>query len=232
VKAENTHERDKTRHRNGGRAMVAPLLVLGAGISVLVLLWWWAEPLARWLGFLEGLVRHPLGLALIIVTILVCTVFALPGGLLVWAVAPIYPPIQATLILLAGTVSGALAAYGVARTLGGGWRPDKLRDTMARVARHSDFLGQCALRVLPGYPHWAINHVAGVLKLPVMTFFMAAVVGLGVKWLVYCTAIYTATQAVIEEREVPTEYVVLLVVMAVFLVIASVLVQRRRGGTE
>ena len=76
----------------------------------------------------------------------------------------------------------ALGAYVFARRL------TRLDVSAARghrlfsiLERQGDFFTLCALRVLPGMPHSAINYAAGTLALPLPRFLAATALGLAFK---------------------------------------------------
>jgi uncharacterized membrane protein YdjX (TVP38/TMEM64 family) len=112
--------------------------------------------------------------------------FGQPGSILFWAAAPLYSAPVATLILTTGGTAGALGAYLLARRL------TRLHADRARggrlftiLERQADFFTLCALRVLPGMPHSAINYAAGTLALPLPRFLVATALGLAVKSYLY-----------------------------------------------
>ena len=121
---------------------------------------------------------------------------ALPGSTFLWVIAPLYPPLTATLILVAGGTMGAMAAYLFSRRLAGPWRA-RIGDTrfFRLLEKRSDFLTQCAIRTFPAFPHSFINYSAGILKLPLLPFLLAALIGLSIKTLLYTTAIHGAMKA-------------------------------------
>jgi membrane protein YqaA with SNARE-associated domain len=163
-------------------ALVALILVLFVGLSSVT-----TADLFRWGAALTG---NPLALAGIVIGMAVMMTFGLPGSLGFWLIAPFQPPIISVPLVTLGCVAGALGAYRVGAGLGERWRPNRLaRQVLQLLAQRSDFLFQCALRIMPGFPHAFINLSAGVLRLPVGGFVMAAVLGLGVKFTVYAQAV-------------------------------------------
>ena len=124
---------------------------------------------------------------------LVLFTFGQPGSILFWAAALLYPPPLATLILTAGGTAGALGAYLFARRL------TRLDVSAARghrlfdiLERQGDFFTLCALRVLPGMPHSAINYASGTLALPLPRFLAATALGLALKSYLYSAALHIA----------------------------------------
>lgn len=152
--------------------------------------------LLRWGAELAG---HPLMVVAIVMAMAVLMTFGLPGSMGFWLIAPFHPPWISVPLILAGSVAGAMGAYRVGGRLGDTWRPGRLaRQVLKLLALRSDLLTQCALRILPGFPHAFINLSAGVLQLPFRYFVLAAIIGLTVKWSVYAQAVHgmvSATQA-------------------------------------
>ncbi len=122
--------------------------------------------------------------------------FALPGSAVVWVAAPLYPPLAATLILTTGGTLGALSAYWLARHESLQWRK-RMEDSRFYqiLEQRSDFLSLCALRLIPGFLHSIINYGSGILRLPMMRFLSASIVGLAIKFFLYSNAIHGAVTA-------------------------------------
>ncbi len=199
-------------------------------LLALLLLWPDLEP-ARVLAWLEYSAHQPTTIALLIVTQALLLVFALPGSLVLLLVATTHTPPAAVAILMAGSLPGALGAYLMARRLGSRWRPRRGAWLIDLLARRGDFLTQCALRVLPGCPHWAVNYGCGLLRLPLLPYMLAALIGLSVKWSVYAAAIHAATQAASQGEAIPLDALLPLLLLAILLVLGSLLRQwaLRRG---
>lgn len=161
--------------------LIAALLPISVGD-----LWQWGAKLAG----------HPLAIVGIVVLMAVMMSFGLPGSLLFWIIAPFHAPWLSTSMLLVGSIGGALGAYRVGKRLGDTWRPDKYaRQILRLLGKRSDFLTQCALRILPGFPHAFINLAGGVLHLPLLSFSLAALLGLGIKWGLYTHAVHGMVSA-------------------------------------
>jgi uncharacterized membrane protein YdjX (TVP38/TMEM64 family) len=144
----------------------------------------------------ERLAAHPATLTMLIVIQALLFTFSLPGSVMVWVVAPFMHPVKATLVLIIGSIIGCLGAYWFAHRLGTSTR-DSLEEKAAYriLRRHSDAFTQCALRLLPGFPHSVVNYAAGTLALPLTGFTLAIVVGLGLKWALYSSVIYALVEA-------------------------------------
>lgn len=144
------------------------------------------QQLLDWGVLLSG---KPEILILLIFVQAVLYAFALPGTLIVWLVAPFHSIATAVGTLVIGSVLGALGAYRISSQLTGTWQPGKGAWLLKLLQQRSDIYTQCALRILPGCPHWAVNYGAGILRLPLPGFILAAVVGLTIKWTLYCWVI-------------------------------------------
>ncbi|TVQ69435.1 MAG: DedA family protein [Chromatiaceae bacterium] len=158
---------------------------------------------------------------------------ALPGTLMLWVVAPIYSPPVAALILTCGSVLGALGAYVISRRLRGA-HPEEVDHgrVMNLLRERGDLLTQLTLRVTPGFPHSVVNYAAGILHLPLKTFLLAAVIGLGVKWMVYAAAVDALVDVGTGAEPLGLESVAPLLLLALFLGIGAVarhLFLRHRG---
>ncbi|MBE9537235.1 MAG: TVP38/TMEM64 family protein [Proteobacteria bacterium] len=146
---------------------------------------------------------------------------ALPGSTFLWVIAPLYPPLAATLILVAGSTMGAMGGYLFARRLTGPWRARIGENRFFRLLeKRSDFLTQCALRTVPAFPHSFINYSAGVLKLPLLPFLLAAMVGISIKTILYTTAIHGAMKASDPSELIRIETMGPLVILTLLFVLA------------
>ncbi|MBK1734682.1 hypothetical protein CKO15_05145 [Halorhodospira abdelmalekii] len=177
------------RQRAWRLVLVALLLLAGGAISL-----WGPWEIADVVALGRAMAEHPWLLVVIVLVQATLFALALPGSLAFWVVAPFYPPWWSTLALTLGSTLGALGAYGLSRLLGGGVVSIEGR-WVRLLGRHSDLLSQCALRALPGFPHAPINYAAGLLRLPLLPFALAALVGLGLKSGIYSFAIYEAVEA-------------------------------------
>jgi len=134
---------------------------------------------------------------------IVLFMFALPGSMLLWVATLLYPPFSATIILVAGSTIGGLAAYLLSRTLATPWkkRIQKNQIFHALEAR-GDFITLLSLRIMPGFPQSVINYSSGILHIPVSRFLTTAVIGLSCKTYLYAHVISMAV-----EVEDPTELI-------------------------
>ncbi|MFB9147499.1 TVP38/TMEM64 family protein [Halomonas alkalicola] len=196
---------------------------VGGVVLMALYLWIWHSPdladLQRWA---DEASHHPAVIISVILVMAVTLALGLPGSIGLWLIAPFYSPLAATPMLIVGSVLGALGAYWLSARVGDRWTPKGLtRKIMRRLEQRSDFLTQCALRVLPGFPHSVVNYAAGLLRLPLGTFLMAAIIGLGVKWAVYASAIYGALEAVEKEEALSVSVVLPLLALTVLLLVGA-----------
>lgn len=181
------------------------------------------DTLLDWGRWLMG---HPAAVIGVILVQAALFSFALPGSLALWVVAPFLPPLIAVPVLVTGSVLGALGAYGLSRRLGSDWRPRYGAWLIDLVARRSEFFTQCALRILPGCPHWAVSYAGGILRLPLLPFTAAAILGLTVKWTVYAMAIHGVSSAAEAEGALRLEALAPLVGLTLFLFAGGLLRHR------
>lgn len=169
------------------RLLLVPAVVaVGFGVSA-----WQPFTVPELLEFGRQAAGVPMLAVAVVLAMILLFSFGLPGSLALWLIAPFYPPAIATLLLLAGSIGGALGAYFLSRRLAGDWEPQGFSLRVANLLeRRSDLVTQTALRVLPGFPHAAVNFPAGILRLPLPTFLAAATIGLAIKWWVYVAAIH------------------------------------------
>ena len=122
--------------------------------------------------------------------------FALPGSIMYVVIGLLYDPFPATLIIVAGGVSGAIAAYYLSGYLSGETRKRiHSSRTFSIIQKHSDFATLGAVRMLPGFPHSIINYGSGILQIPIGTVVVTAAAGFAAKGFLYSTAIHQAARA-------------------------------------
>lgn len=203
-------------------------VAIGAALLMAGYLWIWHSPeladVQRWA---DEASHHPVVIISVIVIMAVTLAIGLPGSIGLWLIAPFYTPLVATLMLTVGSVAGALGAYYLSSRFSYRWTPRGLtRKVMDKLERRGDFLTQCALRVLPGFPHSVVNFAAGLLRLPLSTFVMAAIIGLAAKWAVYASAIFGALEAM-ESEEAVSPNVIFPLVALTLLLLAGAWLRRR-----
>jgi len=175
------------------RLWLLPLLI-GLGLLLGALQPWGVDEL---LAFGRDLSATPWFLIAVVVTMMVLFTFGLPGSLGVWLIAPFQAPWLATLLLVVGSVGGALGAYHFSARLRGDWEPEGFNSRIVGLlSRQGGLLTQTALRILPGFPHSVVNFAGGVLGLHLGGFLFAASVGLAIKWGVYASAVHGLVEAV------------------------------------
>lgn len=135
---------------------------------------WWFPPLA-------------------VIVQVVMYMLAFPGSILMWTLGAIYQPWTATILVVAGGVTGGLAAYLFASSLSSSWTARLSGSKVFNILKkNSGFLHLCILRCLPGFPHSFINYSAGILKVKLLPFILSTALGFSIKGFIYCSAIYSA----------------------------------------
>ena len=207
----------RTPFRHWRPLFLSVLLVAGVVVSV-----WQPVDLLTLLDWGERFATHPLAIATLLGMMVLTYTFALPGSIFLWVIAPFHHPALATALLLIGSTLGAISAYFTAGYLGKDWKREGLASQLfALLRQRSDLLTQCALRILPGFPHSAVNYVAGVLRLPLKTYLSAAVLGLAVKWAIYTSAIYGAVEAVEAGEAIQLETILPLIFLTLLLLVGA-----------
>ena len=191
--------------------------------AMLAYVWLWYSPdlmaVKQWASQAS---HHPVVIIGVMVIMAVTLAIGLPGSIGLWLIAPFYPPIIATVMLTLSSVVGALGAYQIAARAGKNWNPSGLTlKVMKMLEQRSDLMTQCALRILPGFPHSVINFAAGLRSISLKTYLLAATLGLAVKWGVYSSAIYGALEAIEEEDALQFDVVLPLIALAILLLIGA-----------
>lgn len=187
--------------------------------AMLAYVWLWYSPdlmaVKQWASQAS---HHPVVIIGGMVIMAVTLAIGLPGSIGLWLIAPFYPPVIATAMLTLSSVVGALGAYQIAARAGRNWAPGGLTlKVMAMLEQRSDFMTQCAMRILPGFPHSVINFAAGLRGISLKTYLLAATLGLAVKWGVYSSAIYGALEAIEEENALQFDVLLPLIALALLL---------------
>ncbi|HDZ56832.1 MAG TPA: hypothetical protein ENI17_12160 [Pseudomonas xinjiangensis] len=203
-----------------------PVLGLFGFLALLLIGWLLPVSAADLLHWGAGLSSSRAMLTGLVIAMALLMSFGLPGSLIFWFIAPFHAPWISVLLLLTGSTGGALGAYVLGRRLGERWRPKGYaRQLLALLSARSDFMTQCALRILPGFPHAFINLSGGILRLPLGPFLSAAVIGLAIKWGVYAQAAHGMVNAAQADEVLNIQTLWPLVLIAV-LMIAGALARR------
>lgn len=194
-----------------------------AAVAMLAYVWLWYSPdlmaVKHWAATMS---HHPAIIIGVMVTMAVTLAIGLPGSIGLWLIAPFYSPMIATVMLTISSVAGAWGAYQLAARAGDRWHPKGLTlKVMEKLEARSDLLTQCALRILPGFPHSVINFAAGLRRITLSRYLLAATLGLSVKWAVYSSAIYGALEAIEEENALQFEVVFPLLALTLLLLAGS-----------
>ncbi len=187
--------------------------------AMLAYVWLWYSPDLMVVKQWASQASHcPVVIIGVMVIMAVTLAIGLPGSIGLWLIAPFYPPVIATAMLTLSSVVGALGAYQIAARAGRNWAPGGLTlKVMEMLEQRSDLMTQCALRILPGFPHSVINFAAGLRGISLKTYLLAATLGLAVKWGVYSSAIYGALEAIEEENALQFDVVLPLITLALLL---------------
>ncbi|SEP92756.1 Uncharacterized membrane protein YdjX, TVP38/TMEM64 family, SNARE-associated domain [Ectothiorhodospira magna] len=192
-------------------------VIIGLGLA-----FWQPISLDALLDFGHQAGAHPLVAVGLVLLQALLLALALPGTLILWVVAPIYPPLIAAGLLTAGSVLGALGAYEISRHLRGRRPAEVATGRVVNLLRErGDFLTQLVLRIVPGFPHSVINYGAGMLGLPLLPFLAAATLGLAVKWMVYAAAVHALVEVGTGAEEFGLDALVPLVGLALFLAVGA-----------
>ncbi|TVP46760.1 MAG: DedA family protein [Halomonas sp.] len=194
-----------------------------ACLAMLAYVWLWYSPdlmaVKQWAAQAS---HHPVVIIGVMLIMAVTLAIGLPGSIGLWLIAPFYPPLIATVMLTLSSVAGAFGAYHLAARAGKRWSPSGLTlKVMQMLEKRSDLMTQCALRILPGFPHSVINFAAGLLSISLKTYLVAATLGLAIKWGVYSSAIYGALEAIEQEDALQFEVVLPLIALALLLLIGA-----------
>jgi uncharacterized membrane protein YdjX (TVP38/TMEM64 family) len=132
----------------------------------------------------------------IIASMIVLFAFAQAGSMLFWVAGLFYETITATIIIVAGGVGGALAAYAFSHRLSGGFVKKLPSSRYFRfIRRHTDAATLCAVRITPNFPHSVINYGAGILGVPIPRFLITAFLGFTIKGFIYASIARNAATA-------------------------------------
>jgi len=199
------------------------IIALVAIAIVFVTLMFLPIPVSTVMSWGAGVANNPFAVAAILIVMAALMSVGLPGSVAFWLIAPFHPPLTATILLLIGSLTGALGAYHLSSRLVSEHKP---RGKMANkvysiLTQRSDLFTQTALRVLPGFPHVLVNFTCGLLRLPLPTFILAAVLGLTSKWAVYCTAVYGARSAMQAEESLSLSALLPLAILGIMLLISG-----------
>jgi uncharacterized membrane protein YdjX (TVP38/TMEM64 family) len=181
-----------TRHFLDGAASTAgsarwlPTLLLASFLMLLAAAWRFG-PLGEWVGpdrvaaWIESYRNDPLALAYTGVGYTVAGMLMFPLTLLLVQTAFVFEPFEALLHALVGSMSSAMAGYGVGRWLG----RDRIRRLAGRMGgRVSRFLGRrgfatfALVRLVPVAPFAVVNVVAGASGVGAGAFAAGTLVGL------------------------------------------------------
>lgn len=134
--------------------------------------------------FLERLQNlGAVGVALFILAYIIATVFFLPGSVLTLGAGGIYGVIAGSIIVSAASTLGALAAFGVGRSIGRGWIRAKVRDNQKFEAMDKAVAKQGwkivgLTRLSPVFPFNLLNYLFGLTNVSVRDYLLASWIGM------------------------------------------------------
>lgn len=150
--------------------------------------------------------------------------FALPGSALYCVAGILYPPIEATLIIVIGGVVGAVFAFIFSQRISSeATRKIKTSRSFAFMQRHSDFATLCAIRLLPTFPHSVLNYGSGMVHVPYYRFVLSTLIGFSVKGYLYASTIRSAARANEIEEIVSLGTMLPLILLSLLFILAKIL---------
>lgn len=171
-----------------------------------------------------------LSIVLVLAQIVLYT-FALSGSYALWVVAPLYPPVTATVILAIGGTLGAISAYFFSLRLTDKWTRRIENSRVYRLLRqHNNVFTLFALRLLPGFPHGLINYSSGILKARFSHFLPATIAGFTIKFYIYSSIIYKAASVTTRQESLDYSSMIPLVLLSVLSASAVIIKHRLSNG--
>jgi len=169
------------------------LLLLLITLGILLEIAGWLEP-EKLLEIARNYADNPwLVVILILLQVLLFT-FALAGASFLWIAAPLYSPVMATFILIAGGTLGGISAYLFSRQLTDEWIHRVENSHIYKLLQKEDnFFTLFALRLMPAFPHSLVNYSSGILNIRLRYFIPATILGLGIKSYIFASVIHKAT---------------------------------------
>lgn len=153
--------------------------------------------------------------------------FALPAAPLMAMCGVMFHPLQATVIVFIGGLTGSILAYFLSRKLalsGLQQQPTK-PGLVKRMRDNTTFSSLFALRICPGMPHAAINYTAGALQIPLHLFISSTAAGFLAKGVVYTTAVHRAT-FIDEKADIWSWYALWPILALLALALAGIWIER------
>ncbi|AOX47809.1 hypothetical protein AB870_00235 [Pandoraea faecigallinarum] len=174
----------EARPRLAGRIVALVVLLLAlAGMALA----WRYTPLREWadlprvLRAVERIRQMPLAPALIMAVYVAGTLVMVPVTVLIVVTVVVFGPFAGAAYALAGTALGAVAGYGVGRSLGrdavqrfGGQRLNAL----SRQIGNHGLLAMVVLRLMPIAPFTLVNLVVGASRIRLRDCLMGTVIGM------------------------------------------------------
>ena len=113
---------------------------------------------------------------------MVTAALAIPAGLILSITGGFFfGAIRGTMFINIGATLGAVLAFNLSRYLIGDWIQDKYKQSLARFNDEIDGNGinyMLSLRLVPAFPFFLINLLAGLTKLPLTHFIWTTSIGI------------------------------------------------------
>lgn len=216
------------------RRLVA--LGLSAALLLVLAVAWRATPLAQALdpaavaAFVQRLADGPFTPLAVIVAYVVAGLLVMPVTLLIGATGFVFPPLQAALYAITGSLASALVTYLLGRWLGrdlvrriAGRRINQLS---RRIARRG-VLAVTVLRLMPVAPFTLVNLVAGASHIGLWAFLVGSAIGMAPGILLTVVFVHHLAEAI---RSPSVETVAVLAAVVAALVALSVACRRLLAG--
>ncbi|OGW34738.1 MAG: hypothetical protein A2010_12060 [Nitrospirae bacterium GWD2_57_9] len=142
------------------------------------------DNLKRYPDLLRGTVQdhYPVSIAAFIGIYIAVTGLSLPGAtILTLAAGFLYGTLPATLYVNVGATAGAVLSFLSARYLLGNWLQAKYERQLLRFNEETNRSGSrylITLRLVPAFPSFPINILAGFTRVPLRTFVWTTLIGI------------------------------------------------------
>lgn len=162
------------------------LFVSATLLLALVAAWRWT-PLSEWINaeqvtlWMDRYAHSPLAAGWVALAYLLASITLFPRPLLTLGVSVVYGPWLGTVYALSGIVLAALSNYALGRAV----KRDTVRrfagerlNTLSQTLCRHGFKAMVVLRMLPLAPFIVVNMVAGAIRLRVVHFALATLIGM------------------------------------------------------
>lgn len=163
------------------------LLLVGAALLLALVAAWRWTPLSEWVNaqqvtaWMDQYAHSPLAAGWVALAYLLASITLFPRPLLTFGVSVVYGPWLGTVYALSGIVLAALSNYALGRVV----KRDTVRrfagerlNTLSHTLYRHGFKAMVVLRMLPLAPFIVVNMVAGAIRLRVVHFALATLIGM------------------------------------------------------